>query len=128
MSEMRKLLESISNFSVADPKAPEVKEEDDKLDADEAAIAEEIMQEYKYFVSEADPPPAGQPQSPVANINPPGSGNPATPGAPAANTAPSQTGAAPQPGTAAAGAQAQAPKPGAPAPAGATQKIGRAHV
>ena len=119
MSEMRKLLESISNFSVADPKAPDGKTEPkEELSLEEEELEEQLMQEYKYYVSEADPPPAGQPQSPVADINPPGTGNPATPGTPATNTATSQTGAAPQPGTAAAGAQTQAPKPGAPAPAG----------
>jgi len=134
MSNMRQLLESISNFSVADPKAPEVKEgeecetchKDPCQCDDEKAIAEELMQEYKYFVSEADPPVAGQPTSPVAAVNPPGSGNPAVGGAPATNTATSQTGAAPKPGAPAPAPAAgtppagQPPKPGAPAPAGAT--------
>lgn len=88
MSNMRKLLESISNFSFADPKAPEVKEGEecevchkDPCECDDKDLAEALMQEYKYFVQEADPaviPVAGQTAtSPVAAVNPPGTGNPA---------------------------------------------------
>jgi hypothetical protein len=130
MSNMRHLLESISNFSVADPKAPEVKEGEecdtchkDPCECDDKDLAEALMQEYKYFVKEADPvapPVAGQPAagaSPVAAVNPPGTGNPAVAGAPATNTATSQTGAAPKPGAPATppAAGTPPPKPGAPA-------------
>ena len=138
MSHMRQLLESISNFSVADPKAPEVKEGEecntcrkDPCECDDKDLAESLMQEYKYFVKEAEPatpPVAGQPAagaSPVAAVNPPGTGNPAVAGAPATNTATSQTGAAPKPGAPATPppAAGAAPKPGAsaaPAPAAGT--------
>lgn len=129
MSDMRKLLESISNFSFADPKAPEVKEGEecdtchkDPCECDDKDLAEALMQEYKYFVKEAEPatpPVAGQAPaagSPVAAVNPPGQGNPAvTPTTPpATNTATSQTGAAPKPGAPA--------QPAAPAPAGQAPK------
>jgi hypothetical protein len=121
MSDMRKLLESISNFSFADPKSPAVpktnKHEKDK--DEEEDLAESLRREYKYFVKEAPVVANAAPttSSPVAAINPAGGGNPAvastTP--PATNTATSQTGTAPAaPGTAAAGAQAQAAKPPAP--------------
>jgi hypothetical protein len=121
MSNMRKLLESISNFSVADPKAPKAKTakpEDNRVDDEDDGLAEALMQEYKYFVKEAEPttpPVAGQTPaagSPVAAVNPPGTGNPAVAGAPATNTATSQTGTTPKPGTPAA--------PATPAPAGTT--------
>jgi hypothetical protein len=82
-------------------------------------LAESLMQEYKYFVKEADPTPAaGQPTSPVANINPAATGTGATPapaGAPAANTA--TTAAPAKPGTPAPAAGTPPPKPGAPAAA-----------
>jgi len=82
-------------------------------------LAESLMQEYKYFVKEADPTPAaGQPTSPVANINPAATGTGATPapaGAPATNTA--TTAAPAKPGTPAPAAGTTPPKPGAPAAA-----------
>ena len=123
---MRTLLESISNFSVADPKAPKAKTakpEDNRVDDEDDGLAEALMQEYKYFVKEAEPtapPVAGQAPasgSPVAAVNPPGTGNPAVAGAPATNTATSQTGAATKPGAPAAPAApgTPPPKPGAPA-------------
>jgi hypothetical protein len=148
MSDMRKLLESISNFSFADPKAPKektAKPVNKKDKDDEEDLAESLMREYKYFVKEAPVVANAAPttSSPVAAINPAGGGNPAvastTP--PAPNTATSQTGTAPAPGTAAAGAQAQAakppvpgqaPKPGAPVagqptpPANQAQPAGQA--
>jgi hypothetical protein len=124
---MRHLLESISNFSVADPKAPEVKEGEecdtchkDPCECDDKDLAEALMQEYKYFVKEADPvapPVAGQAPagaSPVAAVNPPGTGNPAVAGAPATNTATSQTGTAPKPGAPAAPPAAGTPPPKPP--------------
>lgn len=118
MSHMRTLLESISNFSVADPKAPKAKTakpEDNRVDDEDDGLAEALMQEYKYFVKEADPvapPVAGQSAtSPVAAVNPPGTGNPAVAGAPATNTATSQTGAAPAPTTPPAAGAVTPPNP-----------------
>jgi len=118
MSDMRKLLESISNFSFADPKAPKektAKPVSKKDKDDEEDLAESLMREYKYFVKEAPVVANAAPttSSPVATINPAGGGNPAVASStpPATNTSTSQTGTAPAPGTAAAGAQAQAAKP-----------------
>lgn len=148
MSDMKKLLESISKFSFANPnqkpgdmvRGTEVagkgkhaghpfkdrlvgstSESADYCDAcDRPAsecvcddeLKESLMQEYKYFVKEADPVPTASgtaPASPVANINPAGTGTAAT------NTAPQQTGNAP-----AAPAAGQPAQPAAPA-AGQTQ-------
>jgi len=124
MSDMRKLLESISNFSFADPKAPKektAKPVSKKDKDDEEDLAESLMREYKYFVKEAPVVANAAPttSSPVATINPAGGGNPAM----ASTTAPA-------PGTAAAGAQSQTTKPPVPGqptpPANQAQPAGQA--
>jgi len=126
MSDMRKLLESMTKFAgEPDQKSGDQVRGHEKatkqnpfkgrlvggdasegISEDDEDLEESLMQEYKYFVKEADPAPApGQPTSPVANINPAATGTAAT--ATPAGTPP------------AAGATTP-PKPGTPAPAGAT--------
>ena len=148
MSDMKQLLESVTKFA-GEPK----QKTGDQVRGTEKAktrkdgkhpfagrlvggsanesieLEESLMQEYKYFVGEQTPTAANTTptSSPVANINPAGTGTtatqpaagttPAPAGAPATNTAttakPPVTGQAPAP------APGQPPKPGQPAPAAA---------
>ena len=130
MSDMRKLLESMTKFAgEPDQKSGDQVRGHEKatkqnpfkgrlvggdasegISEDDEDLEESLMQEYKYFVKEADPAPApGQPTSPVANINPAATGTAAT--ATPAGTPP------------AAGATTP-PKPGTPAPAGTPPAAG----
>lgn len=88
MSDMRKLLESMDKFAGE----PEQKAGDqvrgtdkpkksdkkhgfaDRLVGEDAELTESLMKEYRDFVEMAPADAAANPKSPVANINPPGTG------------------------------------------------------
>jgi hypothetical protein len=84
MSDMRKLLESMDKFA-GEPKqkaGDQVRGTDnpkkhgfgDRLVGEDHELTESLMKEYRDFVEMAPGTPAANPTSPVANINPAGTG------------------------------------------------------
>ena len=88
MSDMRKLLESMDKFA-GEPKqksGDQVRGTDnpkksgkkhgfgDRLVGEDSELTESLMKEYRDFVEMAPATPAANPNSPVANINPAGTG------------------------------------------------------
>lgn len=120
MSDMRKLLESMDKFA-GEPKqkaGDQVRGTDkpkksgkkhgfgDRLVGEDAELTESLMKEYRDFVEMAPATAPANPKSPVANINPPGTG--------VAQTA--ATGSAVKPGqTTPTGQPTQPTQPGQPA-------------